>query len=146
MLISYSKNLSSMEEIQTHLESVSFSFIPPLNERVDIGEYSKKIYLNAIRFEAWYDESLIGLVACYVNDFVNKIAYVTNVSVDSKMRGQGVAHHLLANLLNDEDLHSFNYVCLEVNRSNVIATSLYRSFGFEQNEIRDQNVIMRLKL
>lgn len=146
MLISYSKNRSSMEEIRTHLESVSLSFIPPLNERIDIREYSRKIYLNAIRFEAWDGESLIGLVACYANDFVNKIAYVTNVSVNSKMRGQGVAHHLLANMLNDADLHSFDYICLEVNRSNAIAISLYGAFGFEQNEIRNQNVIMRLKL
>ena len=71
-MILYTKDKSTYFDIQNHLKEVSPTFYPPLSERVNIDDYAQKIRKFGVTFEAWIDNCLIGLVACYVNDIIRK--------------------------------------------------------------------------
>lgn len=146
MEILYTENKSTIEDLKNHLELVSSSFVPVLSERVNINEYSLKIYTNAIRFEAWVNGCLVGLIACYANDERTKSAFITNVSVLSNMRGQGIAKQLFNHLLSSSHIRRFNSISLAVNSKNNIAISLYKSFGFFTIDGKKDELIMQLIL
>ena len=93
-MILYTKDKSTYFDIQNHLKEVSPTFYPPLSERVNIDDYAQKIRKFGVTFEAWIDNCLIGLVACYVNDVDKEQVYITHVSVSKFLRGIGVAHTL----------------------------------------------------
>lgn len=141
-------NTSSLVEIKKHLKEVSPSFFPPLAERVNIDQYALKIFCNAIRCEAWNENSiLIGLIACYANNVENnKEAFVTNVSVFNAYRGNGIAKKLFSILLSLQNIGIFDSIALEVARNNLAAIALYQSIGFYVSQINEEGYIMRLKI
>ena len=118
-------------EIKTHLISVQDSFEPSLDTYVNIEDYSKKIADLAIVWSELDQEGiLIGMVAAY-DLYADKVGWITNVSVDPKHMGRGIASKLL-----DECVAFFNQkgyikVMLEVNASNKAAIALYRKHNFK---------------
>lgn len=120
----------SVESVIEHLTKCSNAFVPPLHTYVDIVEYSHKIINNAITFEAWDDNLLIALVAAYMNDFKNKVCFITNVSVLPEYWRKGIAKKLLVSLAEYCKLNNFNKIRLEVYSINKSALSLYSQSGF----------------
>ena len=90
MSISFKHNIASQTEILSHLQSVSTAFVQDLSQRVNLEEYSQKLFSLAEREEAWCEDKLIGLVAYYINCDTQK-SFITNVSVDVKYQNQGIA-------------------------------------------------------
>lgn len=76
--ISFSINKADKEVIEKHLFECSNSFIPPLESYVDISSYSEKLKTSAVRFEAWSKNQLVSLIACYLNDEITKMGFITN--------------------------------------------------------------------
>lgn len=144
--IIYTENQSTIIDLKNHLKMVSSSFCPALSERVNIDEYSLKIYTYAIRFEAWKDKCLVGLIACYANNYHTKQAFITNVSILPSMRRKGIAKHLFLNLLSNKHIRLFDSIGLEVDAKNVVAISLYESMGFYIENQNDNIIMMRLPL
>src|SRR5438477_2194200 len=66
--IEFREGTATQEDIQTHLEARDVDFSPRLSLKVDIGDYSRKINARAQTFEAWFGDTLVGLVAAYMND------------------------------------------------------------------------------
>ena len=60
--IDYNTKTALVEDIYFHLKECNYNFIPPLDEKVNIMNYSKKIYEKAITFEAWNEKILIALI------------------------------------------------------------------------------------
>ena len=73
--IIYTINRSSIKDVFSHLQKVSELFSPSLANRVNLDSYAEKIGKKAFRFEAWSNDRLIGLVACYVDEKM-MIAYI----------------------------------------------------------------------
>jgi len=67
-VVEYLSNKASEVEIAEHLSRCEADFVPPLSGRLEINDYAKKIASKAMRFEAWSDGRLVGLVAGYCND------------------------------------------------------------------------------
>ncbi len=128
--IVYKTNTASLFQIEEHLNLCSDNFIEKLSERINIKEYSIKIKENAVTFEAWYNEQLVGLIACYANNIDSGIAFITNVSVLKDFQSKGIAHNLLKNLQSDELIKKFRIVQLLVDVDNYSAISLYKKNGF----------------
>jgi len=123
-------NACSEEDIRSHLSSCNRQFSPPLSDRVDIGEYSRKIRLNAFTFEAWNNESLVGMVAAYI-DTRDHSCFITNTSVLAEFSGQRVAATLLAACLAHARAADIETVSLEVSKDSRPAIRLYEKFGFQ---------------
>lgn len=129
-IIEYQLNNASKDEIAEYLLSCDKDFIPPLNTRVKIVDYAKKIVDKAMRFEAWTSGQLVGLVAAYCNDKENQIAYITSVNVVSTSTGKGIASHLISRCVEYAKGVEMVQVSLEVDKGNAPAIRLYEKCGF----------------
>jgi len=89
--IAFREGTATREDIQAHLEACDADFSPRLSVKVDIGEYSRKISARAQTFEAWFGDTLVGLVAAYMNDSLTRSGFITNVTVAKAFMGRGIA-------------------------------------------------------
>ena len=128
--LDFKVNACTEEDIRSHLSGCDRRFSPPLSDRVDIGEYSKKLRLNAVTFEAWNGESLVGMVAAYV-DTRARSCFITNTSVLPGFSRRGVAAKLLAACLARARAEQVDTVSLEVSQDSHPAIRLYTKFGFQ---------------
>lgn len=129
-LVVYEINKSKKKDICQHLNACDFSFVPALSERVSIDNYSKKLCENAMRFEAWHNKELVGLIALYCVLSDVKSAYITNFSILPSFQGKGVASSLANYCFDFLYFKSFEYIRLEVNKKNKIAIDFYHKTGF----------------
>lgn len=144
--INYKTKTALTDEIYSHLKECNENFIPPLEEKVNIMNYSKKIFENAITFEAWNEKILVGLIAAYLNDTENKSAFITNVSTIKSYMGKGIANELMKMCIIYSKSHNFKEINLEVSSKNADALNLYFKYGFVKNKEEDSITFMRLIL
>ena len=139
----YRINSASMKDIVMHLGMCNESFFPPLSQRVDVGEYSRKISEKAVTFESWCDQELVGLLAVYFNT-QSRSAYITNVSVVDNYMRLGIASTLLKMCLEHAVQKDFHTIRLDVHAENGRALEFYQKHGFmmEQSE---RNVLQMIR-
>lgn len=146
MSINYQINKATEGEIALHLKRNSDAFLPALDSTVNIAEYAKKIAALSMRFEAWDEQKLIGLVACYFNDENRKNGFITNVSLDKEYGKQGIASKLIENCIEYAKAEMFQNILLEVNVNNSQAIKLYENYGFEELNESEETAFYQLKL
>jgi ribosomal protein S18 acetylase RimI-like enzyme len=144
--VRFSRDEASLDDLTRHLRTCDPAFMPPLSERLDIGEYSAKLAANATRFEAWSDQELIGLIAAYCNAADKHAAFITSVSVLSEHQGKGIAADLLERCILHMRKNSYKHVELEVNNGNDAAIALYARCGFASTHITDNLMTMTIDL
>lgn len=145
MSIEYRHNTSSQLDILYHLQNVSSAFVHDLSNRVDVKEYSQKLFSMAEREEAWSGDNLIGLVAYYINQDTQK-AFITNVSIDIRFQKQGIATKLLENVKCVAVNERMKLISLEAaNDDELIAFYLHNGFSLHKR-VMDSNseLIMHL--
>ena len=144
--IKFAQNEASLNQIRTHLLSCDQTFYQELSTKTNIVEYSKRIFDHSVRFEAWSNKKLVGLVAAYFNDTVSQFGYITNVSVSSGYNGKGIASQLLATCINYGKQHNFKQIGLEVSKNNLGGLRLYEKHSFSFANETDTNFKMKLDL
>ena len=128
--ISYKVNEATVKSIEEHLNKCANLFNPRLDSYVNIKKYSEKIRENATTIEAWQFNSLIGLIACYLNNNYTLKGYITNVSITKDFQGKGIALDLMNMTINLALEKGFKKLDLEVEVDNTKAIDLYRKAGF----------------
>jgi GNAT superfamily N-acetyltransferase len=142
--VKYTTKNATEEEICSHLKECSDNFSPPLDERVNIEEYSKKLFGNSVTFEAWVDNILIGLAAAYFDDLGNQSGYITNISVTRDYKELGIASELMNLCISYAKQYKVKEIKLEVCRDNSPAIHLYKKFGFMDYKNKDNFILMKL--
>ena len=142
--IKYKTKTATEEEIYSHLKECNDNFCPQLDERVNIEEYSKKLFDNSVTFEAWVDNILIGLVAAYFNDAENHSGYITNVSITKDYKESGIASELMNMCIRYAKQCKVKEIKLEVHKDNSPAIHLYNKFGFVDCKNKDDFMLMKL--
>jgi ribosomal protein S18 acetylase RimI-like enzyme len=145
-MVEYQLNKASEVEIAEHLARCDADFIPPLSGRIEIKSYAKKIVSKAMRFEAWSGTMLVGLVAVYCNDQVNRVAYITSVSVLREWLQNGIATRLMAQCITHAKVLEMRQISLEVGEKNFGAIKLYEKNGFIPGKLNTPLVTMNLLL
>lgn len=111
------------------LKEVNNDFKPPLEKRINIDDYSQKLFNNSIIYFAKKDDIYIGFIAFYCNNIDNKIAYIPMLAIKSEFRGQGIGSKLLdAAILYIRD-KGFLEVHIETWEGNKVI-DLYQKKGF----------------
>lgn len=128
--IDYRIQSAKKEDIKSHLVTCSTQFVPELASYVNIEDYAEKISKYAITIEAWSGTDLIGIVAVYYNNEDGMSGFITNVSVEKRYEGLGIAKNLLNICLDIGRMKGFNQVSLKVNQENVKAMRFYEHLGF----------------
>ncbi|MEA2879141.1 MAG: hypothetical protein QOF14_4337 [Hyphomicrobiales bacterium] len=145
--IFYRSGSTTKAEILAHLMKCDRDFSPPLHTYVAIEEYSTKIAAHAVRFEAWNGDTLVGLVAAYLNDREARSGFITNVSVLREFTHCGIGTRLVTEALEYARAEGFETVSLEVTGDNALAIRLYEKLGFARTEGGDGGrVRMRVEL
>lgn len=144
--IEFGLNKASEAQIAEHLLRCDTDFVPPLSGRVEISDYAKKIASKATRFEAWSGDKLVGLVAAYCNDWEQRVAHITSVSVLREWMGQGVAAHLVGQCVEHAKVSGMRQISLEVANDNAPAIGLYEKSGFIAGKTKAPFVTMELYL
>ncbi|MFT3885238.1 MAG: GNAT family N-acetyltransferase [Flavobacteriales bacterium] len=133
-------------DIRIHLESCGPSFIPPLSTYVNISDYARRLADRAFTLEYWHNNILIALVAMYMNDTKERIAFISNISTLSNYQGQGLASDLLHKAIAHARDLGFTQVALEVNELNTPAIKLYERNAFVRVAAMDGRWTMHLTL
>lgn len=144
--VEYRSNLATAVQIAEHLLLCDADFIPPLSGRVDIRSYAAKIADKAMRFEAWADGVLVGLVAAYCNDREGGVAYITSVSVLKAWSGKGIAALMMESCIQHARASGLRQARLEVAQNNGPAIRLYEKIGFVADTAQAPFVVMNLNL
>lgn len=142
-ILLYREGKANQADILSHLRRCDAVFVPRLSARVNLIEYSQKIFENATTFEAWTGDILQGLVAVYIGKRDSSTAYITNVSVVGDFAGQGVASSLMTRCIKWAEQNSICEVFLEVFTKNASALKLYEKFGF--GIIEEKDSVMKMK-
>ena len=129
----FEKNMATIAEVAVHLLQCDAAFVPPLSQRVLIGEYAKKLVQLSVCFEARANKVLVGLVSAYCNDPSHKVAFISSVSVLDEWRHQGIASTLIEQCRLHAIAQGFDSIELEVARDSAKAATLYAKLGFQNN-------------
>lgn len=146
MNITYTINKADFEKIVVHLSCCDPYFFPPLSSKVNIHDYVNKLLLNAIRWEAWDNDKLVGLVAGYLNDLNKDYAFITSVSVLNEYNLKGIASRLMSQFIALSKEMGFYRIGLEVANDNREAKNLYKKLNFIANDDECKILTMVLHL
>lgn len=144
--IVYKIKTANEKEVSGHLAECKDAFIPALDKKVNIAEYSKKIVENSVTFEAWANAELVGMIAAYFNDKNNHTGFITNVSLINEYSGKGIASGLLDSCIVFAKEKGFKEIVLEVNAASLPAIKLYKKKHFTETASRGDMKTMRLVL
>lgn len=139
--IQYTINQTNYSQIHDHLVLCDSSFVTSLSLKVNLEEYSKKIFTHATRVEAWENARLIGLVAVYMNHPKNERAFITNVSLEDGYSGKGIAGKMMEVCIEEAKKHGYTLIELEVDNKNTRALGLYTKLGFGLTENSQQGSV-----
>lgn len=147
-LIKYSINKSKSSDIIEHLKKCSTDFIPSLETYVDIESYAIKLEKFAYRLEAWAEEELISLVACYLNNEETKDGFISNVSTLKSYQGKGIAKSMLECLIKIATKKKIKTLSLEVYKYNNKVIGFYTDIGFREISLSNNgnNLLMTKEL
>jgi ribosomal protein S18 acetylase RimI-like enzyme len=142
----YKRKTATISDILVHLKECNDNFYPPLAQRVDLEVYARKIFENAVTFEAWREDVLVGLVAIYFNEELNCFGYITSVSVLDAFLRSGIASRLLKQCIEYAVDQKAREVRLEVHEKDQPAIYMYRKLGFALDGDGDGFLKMKLML
>jgi ribosomal protein S18 acetylase RimI-like enzyme len=123
-------NTADLNSLKVHFGLVAKEYIFQLNSKVVLDDYIEKIYNNAVLYEFWINDVLVGLSAVYENRGVDKPAYLTNLSIIESEIRKGFATSVLNYTVMELRNKKFTNFLLEVWKNNDTAIRLYEKFGF----------------
>lgn len=130
--VAYKINSVSLEEQTEFILKYANESTPPLNERVDILAFSRKLKDFATSFEAWKnDGALAGILLAYVNNDETKEAFISYFRIIPEMRGCGIGKQLLNDCFDFCRQRKYKTIALEVAKNNSRAIALYEKIGFQ---------------
>ena len=127
-MIEYCANRTSAENLVTYFEEMrrreeihAVRIFPP---------YVAKLRKNAVIFEAWENNVLVGFCAMYCNRAEKDYAFIPQVNVSPVVRHMGVGTELIRQSVDYARMLEFHEVRLCVNKNNVAAIAFYSRLGF----------------
>lgn len=128
----YISQLTSPNELATYLQNVDGDYSPRLSSLINIEEYSQKLCHKGVVLALYSDEpkSMVGVVAGYCNDDVNKRAFVSQLHVVKDVRRFGNGNYLMNDFFKLAKMHGMKKLSLMVNRDNLAALKFYLDIGF----------------
>ena len=136
----------SKEKIRDYITKHRRVFHSPLDERVDILQYSEKLARNSIQFWLMIEDQAVGFMACYFNDQINLTGFITTISLEKKYQGQGLGKRLIKEAIQYGKTHGFLSIKLQVSKTNKPAINFYLKYGFTIIEETPQSLYMAIQL
>lgn len=120
------------------LKEVNYDFPVALSDKVDLMEYTIKLYERANLKVKLVDDEIIGMVAGYIDNCVDKISYISLVAVRKEYRNQKIAKSLIKEFINECMIKKIDMIHLYTDKKNLGAIHLYQSLYFNKYEISNE--------
>jgi ribosomal protein S18 acetylase RimI-like enzyme len=128
------------------IESVDYSFNPPLSTRVDLGPWLKKVLKMGVVLVSVEQTNIEGVIAFYCNDRESRQAFITFLGVAKSARRQGIGRGLLEEAILVCRRKGMKSVLLTTGSGNEASIPLYRELGFKEEEDRESRQPGRISL
>lgn len=139
-------NKLGKEEIKKILLEFETCFVPPISSRnIDLDLYSEKLYNNAIFILEKDNEKNIGFISMYVNDEINKIAYLIFLAIHEKYRKLGLGKELITKAEKTAIDSGMKKMKLEVRKLNINAIRFYERNGYKYISDASETSIYMIK-
>lgn len=124
------EQIKKYERVKDEIVGLKDTF-GPLLERVDIEEYAKKISEYACVYILRKEKITYGLVAIYMNDRINKTAYITLIGIAKKYRRMHLGSLLMNYCIEEARASGMKALKLEVDKKNSAAIAFYEKEGLK---------------
>ncbi len=121
----------SLDEIERYLLFNDNNLFEKLSARLDIHEYSKKLYENAKHFALYDRERLIGFAPCYFNDEKQQSAYISALIILKSYQGTGLDKKLLDHIKDYAKQSGFKKIIVNFHCMNSHSIGFYGKNGFK---------------
>lgn len=121
-----------------YLQRVDSTFPDSLSNRTSLQNYACKLLDKANIFSVKVDNTIVGLVAGYIDNRIGQQSFISVVSVLPDYQGMGLSKVLLNCYLKYADRQDVSEVFLYVYKSNYRAINLYEGLGFVMCETTDR--------
>lgn len=108
----------------------------------DIEMYVDKLLKNAEIILHYSNNVLVGCLAFYANDHINKKAFISFIGIKNTHRDKGLGMILLTSSMLYLKKNNFNEYGLEVIKKNENAIKFYLNQGFIKKEDRIDRIFM----
>ncbi len=119
------------EDIDGVLQIEKLSFATPWSREAFVIELTTNKLAKYVVVEREGD--ILGYGGIW---FIIDEGHITNIAVEPKHRGIGIGNLIVEKLIDICDKRGIQSITLEVRKSNIVAQSLYKKYGFEECGIR----------
>jgi len=96
----------------------------------DLDAYIDKLIDRASIITIMAQDALLGFLAYYANDYVNKIGFISMLIIDPSTKRMGYGRRLVEFAVKDLTLKGFKKCRTEVNADNTKAVNICKRLGF----------------
>jgi ribosomal protein S18 acetylase RimI-like enzyme len=131
----------SIDDINNVVNALRTSFFRKSNIKVISTEkYQTKIYNSAwIITIRSIDDDVLGFIAFYANDRVNKFAYISVIAISSKWHRLGLGKLLISIAVSISRMNGMTTLGVGVYKENENACSFYKTLGFNRDNNKEIN-------
>ena len=127
------------------LALLSKEFTPDeLYSRVDIRQYAKKLSDKAFFLLDQDGNKTRGFIAYYLNNDSSYI-FITRIAVSCSYRRQGIGRNMIDTLVTHY-MNRYEFIELEVEKTNKAALEFYQSLGFQMKKNRTTKYLMSKRI
>ncbi len=119
------------EDLDRVMEIEEKAFTPPWSREAFLLELTKNLLAKYIVAEV--DGLVVGYGGIWL---IIDEGHITNIAVDSEYRSMGIGSKIIEGLTQLCRERNIRAMTLEVRKSNEVAKSLYRKYGFKEYGIR----------
>ena len=130
------------EPIYKFLKICDDLFVNRLSSMVNLSEYSEKISKKSLQACYYVNGDLVGMSAFYTNNQKEKIAYISIICIKEDYQGKGIGKILLNETIKHIKTMGFHSIKMEVNKKNKRSFNLYKKFGFDILEEKENSMIV----
>ncbi len=145
-IIELSHNSTSENTLYPLLQKLDQFYIPPISSKINLEQYSKKLLKNSKVFSVVNNKGEhIGLLAIYVNDVKNQVAYISSLGLLPEYHGSGLSSALINMAFEVAIGNGMRSISLEVDVNNQKAISFYKKHGFNDTNVVKENTLFMIK-
>ncbi len=126
-------------QIYEFLKLVDKDFPVPLSEKTDLKEYADKLYNRGTVFTYEDKGRILAMVAGYIENSVDNLAYLAVLAALPETRGQGISKKLVTKFIEKSKEKELKAVHLYAVRENIPAMNLYKGLGFEELHLENES-------
>ena len=117
------------------------SHCPPLDTNSMYCNLLQSTHFSSTSVAAIQDDELVGFISGYVIPERVNTLFIWQVAVNNKVRGQGLAAHMLKNILDRSLCKEVNYLETTITESNQASWALFKSLAKKLNSELNTSVM-----